>query len=783
MSEEDAVSVVGSQQNLVPVKSRKTSLKKKWRLERHLLAVVAILVILLVIFLVIIIILACQNKAQGKANLTGQPTCNSKMCIASAFSLLESMDRSADPCEDFYQFACGKWGRNHPVRDMDVSNTWFNERSLFLLRQLRDLLTSNITNSEPRAVRQAKSLLRACSDLGALEQLGLDPITQILQNLSLPKQIPNAQTARGWDIATTLALAQRLMSLDLLVQLSPDVDSTENGKIVLNLSPPTEVSTLIQLLVTDPENLPRAIRLNTREIVKAKMTFMMGMLEEMDSWVKEEFDEDRLNKSSIASAVFKILLFGADVSHGITIDDANSSSSSTVQITIQELQRLMDFSSKGAKNNHKINWKQYFTVLTDGIEKPFNKSIETVTVTDLAYFVNLASVIANSRLETIQRYVWWQVLEVLAPHTNKVMRDLRNQLLEHIYGTLPIPSRSTLCLRRVKKLLPMAVSYTFAVQDDVANTVSKVSEMLQDIKTSFNSLVHNGDWIDPETKKAAQEKAEGITSFIGYQEWLLKPGQLDERYSSLNLEDNEYLWNILRIKSKEVQDFLRSLLYQSGKQKNDSWNDIDPLQVNAYYSRTENAIIIPAGILQFPFYDRGLEALNYGSIGSILGHELTHGFDIEGKNYWKDGSKVSWWNADMLKAYEERAKCFVDKYSQYGSGSSKLDGLRTLAENIADNGGIREAYRGYQRYKERHDVEQVLPGLEEFSHDQLLFLAFANIWCLDEGPDYEALATKDSHSPGKYRVLGSLSNSPEFSETWNCPLNSPMNPSDRCIIW
>ncbi|PSN55113.1 hypothetical protein C0J52_01882 [Blattella germanica] len=176
--------------------------------------------------------------------------------------------------------------------------------------------------------------------------------------------------------------------------------------------------------------------------------------------------------------------------------------------------------------------------------------------------------------------------------------------------------------------------------------------------------------------------------------------------------------------------------------------------------------VIPAGILQFPFYGRGLESLNYGSIGSILGHELTHGFDIEGKNYGKDGKRVSWWNTDMLKAYEDRAQCFIEQYDSFGSENYKVNGKQTLAENIADNGGIREAFKAYQKYKERHDPEPYLPGLESFTHEQLLFLAFANIWCLDEGPDYESVAVKDSHSPGRYRVLGSLSNSPEFTETW-----------------
>ncbi|XP_046687782.1 LOW QUALITY PROTEIN: endothelin-converting enzyme homolog [Homalodisca vitripennis] len=300
----------------------------------------------------------------------------------------------------------------------------------------------------------------------------------------------------------------------------------------------------------------------------------------------------------------------------------------------------------------------------------------------------------------------------------------------------------------------------------------QVQGMLMDITSAFSGLVHSLDWMDPDTKAAATlGKAAAIRRYIGYPEWLFKPDELDKLYSNTNT-----CWNMLGIKGKEVTEVVEPARWDS-----------DPLEVNAYYSRTINAISIPAGILQMPFYFLGLEALNYGAIGSILGHELTHGFDIEGKDYDKTGERISWWNSKITNIYNRKAECFVDQYSRFSFGNTdelRVNGTLTLAENIADNGGIREAIHGYRLYTSRHGPEPYLPGLQHYSHEQLLFLAFAHVWCEATTPQHEVLSLSDLNSPNKFRVLRQvLSNSPEFASIWNCRPGSRMNPTDKCILW
>ncbi|KAA0200661.1 hypothetical protein HAZT_HAZT003074 [Hyalella azteca] len=200
---------------------------------------------------------------------------------------------------------------------------------------------------------------------------------------------------------------------------------------------------------------------------------------------------------------------------------------------------------------------------------------------------------------------------------------------------------------------------------------------------------------------------------------------------------------------------------------------------------------ILAGILQIPFYQHNsLAALNYGGIGMIIGHELTHGFDNSGRNYDKDGNLALWWSQESIQAFNERAQCFVDQYDAFhppevADPTVMVDGQQTLGENIADNGGIREAFLAYQRYVDRNGVEPALPGLDEFTSEQLFYLEFANLWCESrtESSIMRQLRS-DGHSPGRFRTLGTLGNDAEFSRVWKCPAGSKMNRGDQsCVLW
>nr|CAI5828590.1 unnamed protein product [Callosobruchus analis] len=215
--------------------------------------------------------------------------------------------------------------------------------------------------------------------------------------------------------------------------------------------------------------------------------------------------------------------------------------------------------------------------------------------------------------------------------------------------------------------------------------------------------------------------------------------------------------------------------------------DQGPAIVNAFYSPRQNAIEIPAALLQPLIYSKiSPKSLNYGGIGVIIGHEITHGFDDSGRQFDKDGNLRQWWNNATIKAFREKAQCITDKYSRYkvtDGNDLHINGKLTLGENIADNGGLKQSYRAYRNWVSQHGEEMQLPGLN-LTHDQLFFLNFAQTWCSSIRPERALLAVRsDTHSLGPMRVVGSLSSSQDFAKAYSCPVGSPMNPSEKCSVW
>uniref|UniRef100_A0A8D3DE65 Neprilysin n=1 Tax=Scophthalmus maximus TaxID=52904 RepID=A0A8D3DE65_SCOMX len=307
-------------------------------------------------------------------------------------------------------------------------------------------------------------------------------------------------------------------------------------------------------------------------------------------------------------------------------------------------------------------------------------------------------------------------------------------------------------------------------------------EMIKDIREVFISNLDDLTWMDAETKKAAEEKARAIRERIGYSDNIMDDKYLNNEYKDVyNAE--EYFENILQNLEYVQKKRLRKLRVKVNKEE---WVT-GAAVVNAFYSSSKNQIVFPAGILQPPFFSKGqAKSLNYGGIGMVIGHEITHGFDDNGRNYDKDGDLKDWWTPDSTQRFLELSKCIVDQYGNFSwdlANGLNLNGNNTLGENIADNGGIRQAYQAYKNYVEEHGEEPPLPGID-LSHDQLFFLNFAQVWCGTHRPEQAVNSIKvDVHSPGKFRVLGSLQNFPEFAKAFSCNKSSYMVPDNICRVW
>jgi len=287
----------------------------------------------------------------------------------------------------------------------------------------------------------------------------------------------------------------------------------------------------------------------------------------------------------------------------------------------------------------------------------------------------------------------------------------------------------------------------------------------------------------PHTKTVAEEKLAAITKKIGYPlSW--------DMYADVFLEPDSYFVNSMQLTER---DFTIKVLQKVNTPVNrDAWL-MNPATVNAYYNPPNNEIVFPAAILQPFFYNPNQpQALNFGGIGVVIGHEMTHGFDDEGRQYDKSGNLIPWWEPSDIDAFKKQAQCIVDQYSKYSvigpdGKAENVDGSLTLGENIADNGGIKESFRAYQYYVKDHgsEADKIKKAFKgSITSEQLFFIGHGQVWCTKIDPAYAVQQVrKDPHSPGQFRVIGPVSNFQEFATAFKCPADAPMNPKIKCDVW
>ncbi|GJQ67375.1 hypothetical protein Trydic_g5078 [Trypoxylus dichotomus] len=310
-------------------------------------------------------------------------------------------------------------------------------------------------------------------------------------------------------------------------------------------------------------------------------------------------------------------------------------------------------------------------------------------------------------------------------------------------------------------------------------------EMLEDIKYAFKIAIEDLNWMDYVTREKTLTKLHAIRAFVGYPGWIMNATQLDKHYKNANVVNDNYFTSFLNLANSLVKKKLERLREKPNKNR---WVSA-ATTVNAFYSATLNSVTFPAGILKPPFYDNGIPALDYAAIGAIMGHEITHGFDDQGRRYDENGNLKQWWSTATLMHYQEKVECIIKQYNNYWMPDLgpmyAVNGFNTQGENIADNGGLRAAYEAYKHRKQKSAImDQRLPGLLDITTDQLFFLGFAQIWC--GNCTVGALKSRlldGVHSPNRIRVIGTLSNMKEFSVAWKCPRDSPMNPLNKCILW
>ncbi|KAA8593720.1 hypothetical protein FQN60_004554 [Etheostoma spectabile] len=343
----------------------------------------------------------------------------------------------------------------------------------------------------------------------------------------------------------------------------------------------------------------------------------------------------------------------------------------------------------------------------------------------------------------LHNYMLWRIVAALSEHLSTAFRSTIHEFSREIDGTEQQLELGRLCLTQANKHFGMALGALF------------VQELVEDIKHSLDLRLQELDWMDETTKEAARAKLKYMMVMTGYPDFMMKPELIDKEYG-FDVDEKTYFKNILNSIKFNIKLSVKKIREEVDKT---AWL-LPPQALNAYYLPNKNQMVFPAGILQPTLYNPEFpQSLNYGGIGAIIGHELTHGYDDWGGQYDRHGNLKQWWTEESYRKFQKKAECIVKLYDNFTVYNQRVNGRLTLGENIADMGGLKLSYYAYQKWVREHGPERPLPGLK-YTHEQLVFIAFAQL---------ERLITES-------RVIGSVSQFDEFARVFHCPKSSPMNP-------
>lgn len=409
---------------------------------------------------------------------------------------------------------------------------------------------------------------------------------------------------------------------------------------------------------------------------------------------------------------------------------------------------------------------------------------ELVAVTDMNFFENFGKLIQTTSRRTLANYLMWRLTAQAIPYLSQKFKQRDTDYQALFYGEHKRQPRWRDCVSIVLVEMAIAASAMYARRHFDTESKLEAEIMVEHIKYEFKDVLAKATWMDEITRQAAFEKLQKMTAHVGYPVELENNTAIEEFFEGLELISGNFFESVLT--NNKFVDKKWSSLLREPVDRND-WRMLSNIiEINAYYDAAENKMRIPAGIFQDHFFGSNRpKYLNYGAIGFVIGHEITHGYDDLGSRFDLHGNLNNWWQNSTKETYVNKTQCVIQQYARYREPSLgiPLNGVSTLGENIADNGGIKIAYRAYKKYMETHRRE---PGLFTLNYtpEQLFWIQNAQTWCsVYRKETLQSLFRIGTLTPGKYRVLGYLQNSDDFARDFNCPKNSFMNPIDKCEVW
>lgn len=639
-----------------------------------------------------------------------------------------ALDRSVDPCDDFYAFACGGWQKSTPIPD-DKSR-WvrsFNEIHERNERDLRAILDKAAEQkSEGTELGRLGRYYASCMDEAAVEKSGTKPIQPLLDAV---KKLSSAR-----DLTPVLAELHG-HGVWAFFDLSAGQDFRDATK-------------MIGMMDQNGLGLP-----------------------DRDYYLSEEADEKAIREMYLGH-VEKMLVYGGY--------DAKAAKAAAADVMRIETELAKAAKSREERRDpagmyNKIDrgglekavpsfaWKRYF----EGLGSP---NLADISVTAPKYFDAVEAVAKREKAPALRNYLTWMVLHHTAPLLSKAIDAEHFELQKRLTGQKVQQERYKRCIAATDGALGELLAQPFVDLRFAGESKAAAETYVREIASAMRGLVDQLEWMDEQTRDKARQKLSSMAYLIGYPaKWKSYDFTIDDSYAA----------NALRAERFEIARGLAKV----GKPVDRGEWYMSPPTVNAYYDPQKNQMVFPAGILQPPFYSAKAHVpVNLGAMGMVVGHELTHGFDDEGSQFDHQGNLSMWWSPQVRSTFEGKAGCVDEQYSKYEPlPGVKMNGKLTLGENIADAGGIKLAFRAYRNMRAEAESELVAEG---FGEDQQFFLATGQIWCANYRDEYTRLAAQvDPHAHPRFRVNGPLSHLPEFAEAFSCKPGAKMVEAQACTVW
>src|SRR5271170_7090031 len=646
---------------------------------------------------------------------------------------LTAIDKSADPCVDFYAYACGNWRKNNPIPGDQSRWGRFNElgeRDRYLL-----WVDLNKAATDPKTPLQQKygDFYAACMNSDLADQLGDKPV---LPTLALIDKLADKQ-----GLAALIAQLQVDNATQAFFRFGIEQDQKDSQR---------EIAAVYQggLSLPDRDYYLQDDQRSTdlRAKYKEYVSALFKLAGDNDDKAAAEADSVLAIETALArGSMPRVDLRDPDKRYHL--------------LPVSELNTL----APG------FDWTAYLS----GVPAP---AIHELNIGTPDFFKAMNGVIQDQSLDSIKSYLRFHALNGAAPWLSGAYVDLNFGFFQKtLQGQAEQTARWKRCTSLTDRALGEAVGQDWVKENFPPQAKANMEKLVAALEKSLDQDIQNLSWMTADTKKQAEAKLAAFRQKIGYPEkW--------RDYSRLEVKRDDLIGNLRRSDAFQIAWELNKI----GKPVDEKEWGMTPPTVNAYYQPSNNDINFPAGILQPPFFDNSKDpAVNFGGIGVVIGHEMTHGFDDQGSKFDAQGNVKNWWTPADRSAFDERTGCEVNEYGSFEPISgTKLNGKLTLGENTADNGGLRVAYQALMSVLAGEGPSAETQKIDGYTPAQRFFISYAQIWCENVTDESARVSARtDPHSPGMFRANGAVQNFDQFGKAFGCHKGQPMMPDKPCVVW